>query len=271
MGDPKKHRKKYTTPAHPWRKERLDYENELKGIYGLKTKQEIYKMDSFLRRIKSQIKKLSSAHGNQAAKEKEQLVSRLKKLKLLGEDATTDAILGLNIENLMDRRFQSVVFKKGLATSMTQARQFIVHEHVLVGDKKITSPSYLITEAEEKTVEFNENSTLSKQDHPERIAASKDIKKEIEKSKLKKEPVDEDLDVPELVQPEEAVVIPLEDAEDIKVAVKDDEETKSSETVVSDDKLKSEDAKESPKEKLKEEATQSSGAASNDKPETEEK
>ena len=45
MGDPRKTRKKYDTPQHPWQKERMDQESVFLKEYGLKNKKEIWKMN----------------------------------------------------------------------------------------------------------------------------------------------------------------------------------------------------------------------------------
>ena len=41
MGDPRKARKQYRTPSHPWQKVRLEDESKLAVEYGLKNKKEI--------------------------------------------------------------------------------------------------------------------------------------------------------------------------------------------------------------------------------------
>lgn len=225
MGDPKKTRKKYSTPSHPWRKDRLEKEKELTKAYGLKNKKEIYKADSLLRRTKSQLKKLSSKRTEQAAKEKEQILTKLKKIDLINDTSSIDSVLGLEVKNLMDRRLQAIVLKKGLANSPKQARQFITHAHIMVGDKKVTSPCYIVPLSEEGQIGFSPSSSLSKDDHPERIIKKDNIKKELEKTKKKtaSKPVDQDLDMPEIPQPSKEVVISEEDALEIEKAVSKEE------------------------------------------------
>ena len=41
MGNPKRHRKKYSTPAHPWQRARIEEERELSKEYGFKNKKEM--------------------------------------------------------------------------------------------------------------------------------------------------------------------------------------------------------------------------------------
>lgn len=224
MGDPKKTRKKYSTPSHPWKRDRLEKEKELTQVYGLKNKKEIWIMDSLLRKTKSQMKKLGSKQTDQASKEKEQIFAKLKKMNLLNESSSMDSVLSLEIKNVMDRRLQSVVLRKGLANSTKQARQFITHAHILVDGKKVTSPSYLVSASEESNITFSSSSSLSKEDHPERIVQKNAIRKELEKTKKKTaKPVDQDLDMPEIPQPTKEVVISEEDATEIAKAVSKEE------------------------------------------------
>lgn len=187
MGDPKRIRKKYDTPSHPWIKSRIDDEKRLSKEFGTKNKKELWKMETILKKFKSQAKKLIALKTYQAAVEREHLFRRVKELGLVQGDVTYDAILSLSNDDVLARRLQSIVVKKELARSPKQARQFITHEHILVGDKVITSPSYLVTVAEEATVGFAVNSPFFREDHPERAIAKEDpaSKKVVEKEAKK--------------------------------------------------------------------------------------
>ncbi len=155
MGDPKKARKKYKTPAHPWKKAQIDEERELISKYGFKNKKEIWKMTTILQNIKRQMKSTIAKDNEQSRKEQKQLLRRLYELGMTtSATATEDEILGLGIENIIERRLQTILVRKGLAGSMRQSRQFITHHHVVVGDRKVTAPSYLVGRAEEKNVKF---------------------------------------------------------------------------------------------------------------------
>lgn len=168
MGDPKKIRKKYTPPSHPWQKARIESEKILVKEYGVKNKKEIWKMGAFLRSIHSQAKGLITATSNQAIKEKENLIKKLQHYGLVGPDTTIDQILGLTLHDIMNRRLQTLVVKKGLAKTVTQARQMITHKHIAVGEKKISSPSYLVTLEEEGIITYAPRSAFSNQEHVER-------------------------------------------------------------------------------------------------------
>jgi len=172
MGDPKKPRKKYSTPSHPWQQTRIIEENQLSKEYGLKNKVEIWKHKSMLSKITKQAKRLIALQGKQAEREKEQMFSRLARLGLLKAGGQIDDVLSLSVKDILERRLQTLAYRKGLARSMKQARQFIVHEHIAIGNKKIKSPSYLVSVAEENAISFAANSPLSSPDHPERFEKS---------------------------------------------------------------------------------------------------
>jgi small subunit ribosomal protein S4 len=173
MGDPKKIRKKYDTPSHPWIKSRIDEEREFKKEFGTRSKKEIWKAETLLKKFKSQAKKLIALSGPQAEIEKEHLFRRIKELGLAQGSITFDVILGLTVSDVLARRLQSVLVAKELARTVKQARQFIVHGHVLVNGKKITAPSYLVSVAEESSLSLSVGSSLLSEDHPERASPAR--------------------------------------------------------------------------------------------------
>ena len=69
---------------------------------------------------------------------------------------------------MLERRLQTVAYRKGLGNTPNQARQFVVHGHVTVDGQRVQAPSYKVEVAEESTVEFDENSPLADELHPER-------------------------------------------------------------------------------------------------------
>lgn len=181
MGDPGKQRKKYQVPPHPWSKERIDEESKLRYEYGTKNKKEIYRLNSLLRTFKAEAKKLIPLTSEQAELEEKHLLSKLQALKLLNQDAGLDDVLAISLNDLMERRTQTLLVRKGLARTIKQARQFITHKHILVKGRLITSPSTLLTLEQEGALEFISNSTLANPSHPER-----EIKKEEEAKPKKK-------------------------------------------------------------------------------------
>src|SRR3989338_9147506 len=173
MGDTKKFRKKYQTPAHPWNKARIEEEKVLVKEYGLVKKKEIQIATSFLKKYKDIAKKLIADPTLQGAKEKEQMLTKLKRLGLITEAAALDDVLDLDVKDILERRVQTLLFRKGLAKTPKQARQFITHGHVLIAGKAVTSPSTLVSIEGQNMITFKANSPLIDEEHPERISAAR--------------------------------------------------------------------------------------------------
>jgi small subunit ribosomal protein S4 len=152
MGDPKKPRAKYVTPRHPWRREDLLRELELIGTYGLRNKRELWRAETELSRIRRQARLLLAAPPSYRAKMESVLLNKLARLGLLGERATLDDILSLKVEDLLERRLQTIVWRKGLAKTPYHARQLITHRHVTIGGVVVTKPSYIVPRNEEDKI-----------------------------------------------------------------------------------------------------------------------
>ena len=177
MGDPKKFRKKYATPNHPWNGPRIEEERVWVSDYALKNKKEIYKIQAFLKKYKNIAKRLNADKSEQGQKEAAQVLSKLHLLGLLPVDPQLNMILNIQEKDVLERRLQSLVCRKGYARSMKQARQFIVHRHISIGGKEVTSPAYLVTVEDESKVEFKPKSALASEEHPERAASA--VKEEV--------------------------------------------------------------------------------------------
>ena len=59
---------------------------------------------------------------------------------------------GDNLLSLLERRLDNVLYRLKMATTRTQARQMIVHGLVLVNEKKVSSPSFLVSVGNEITL-----------------------------------------------------------------------------------------------------------------------
>ena len=172
MGEPKFSRARTQTPTHPWKQARIDEEHDLKERYGLKKvggMREIWKEKSALRRHRNQAMKLigrvDSSEGHYA-KEKEQLLDSLSKKGLLQTGAEIGDVLEINVEHMLSRRLQSVVYYKGLAPSMRAARNLIVHGHVCIGEQRMTVPGYHVLKEEEDSLQYSQNSPFIDPEHP---------------------------------------------------------------------------------------------------------
>lgn len=187
MGNPRKQRKSYKTPSHPWNKARIDEEKILVNEYGLKNKKELWKMHAILTLLKRQAKNLISAEGEQAEKEVQEFLERLARLNLINAGSKIEDVLELSTKDILERRLQTVLYRKGLAKSIKQARQFIVHGHVVVSGKKIAVPSYLVNADEASTVMFINKSNLADPEHPERVVKPKEVVSTVESTEEPKE------------------------------------------------------------------------------------
>ena len=174
MGYPGKCKKRFATPAHPWQAERIAEEGKVVRTYGLRNKREIRKAESAIRKYRRGTRKLLAESYESVATEvnehtkheKENILNSLKVKGILGADAQLDDILSLSIGSILDRRLQTQVCRQGLARTMKQARQFVVHGHITVANRKITIPSYIVNRVEESQIEYNVGSPLLNETHP---------------------------------------------------------------------------------------------------------
>jgi small subunit ribosomal protein S4 len=142
MGDPKKARKAYSRPRSPWRADQLAQELYLLGTFGLRNKRELWKAQTRLSSYRKQARVLLAATETVRLREERKLLDSLRRKGLIGAEATLDDILSLTVEDVLSRRLQSMVFKKGMALSPLHARQLVVHGHITVGERVITVPGY---------------------------------------------------------------------------------------------------------------------------------
>ena len=163
--------KRYETPNHPFQGERIAQEGDLLDRYGLKNKEELWRAQSELRSIRREARRLlGNAQGDAEAAQEAgaDFIARLRSIGILGENDDISEVLDLDVTDLLERRLQTVAYRKGLAHTPQQARQFIVHGHVTIGDERITIPSQMVDVDDEGLVAFDENSPLADELHPER-------------------------------------------------------------------------------------------------------
>jgi small subunit ribosomal protein S4 len=166
MGDPKKQRKKYDTPRFPWRTDILQEELKFLGQYGLRNKHELWRHETMLSNFRGIARSLIGRAPEDRKKMEGELLARLKKLGMLPETAVLDNILDLTVEDLLERRLQTIVFRKGLAKTVHQSRQLITHGHVAIGSRRVTIPSYIVTKEDETQIAYAPRSTMANPAHP---------------------------------------------------------------------------------------------------------
>ncbi len=169
MGDPKFPSKHYNTPSHPWQKNRIEQEKTLIHQYGLKNKREIWKANTKVRSMRRQARKLTAnASDEQAQKEKSLLLTKLNRLGMLEEGSGLEDILRMEPESFLDRRLQTQVYLQGLASTVKQARQLIIHGHISVDGAVNRVPGMIVTKLQEKMIRYSPLSALNSDLHPVR-------------------------------------------------------------------------------------------------------
>jgi small subunit ribosomal protein S4 len=166
LGDPKKQRKKFDTPRFPWQIDALDTELKLLGQYGLRNKREIWRHKTLLSKYRGIGRSLLGMSIEERTRQEKQLLDRLHRLGILPDTAALDDVLDMSLEDILERRLQTLVFRKGLAKSIQQARQFITHGHIAIEGRRASTPSYLVLKDEETKIAYDPKSPLTNPDHP---------------------------------------------------------------------------------------------------------
>jgi small subunit ribosomal protein S4 len=178
MGYPGKNHKSYQTPKRPFEKARIEEETRLVIEYGLRNKREVWKAKSYLRRYRKAARELlalmsTGADSRLFQAKMSALTEHLQRMGILGPEGDIDDVLALKVQQPLERRLQTVVYRKGLARSPKQARQFITHGHIAVAGRAVTIPGYLVTREEENAIGYYARSGLTNENHAERARIAK--------------------------------------------------------------------------------------------------
>ena len=166
MGDPKTPRRVWKKPKRPLNYDLMMDELKTLGTFGLKTKRELWKAQTELSRVRLQARSLLALRQDERERKEPILMQSLSKIGLVNEDSTLDDVLNLQVTDLLSRRLQTIAQKKLYFKTPYQARQAIVHGHIMIGDSVVTIPSYIVKTEEEVKIhlipESRFNETLSK-------------------------------------------------------------------------------------------------------------
>jgi small subunit ribosomal protein S4 len=147
----KRKHKIYSRPKTPFEKSRIDEEREIKEEFGLKNKKEIWRAEAKIKSFREKAKRLIPATNE----EQQKLFNNLNKIGLK-VDSIAD-ILALEKKDYLDRRLQTIIFKRKMANTIKQARQMITHKKILVNGKAVNSPSYIVPKDLENKLSVKEN------------------------------------------------------------------------------------------------------------------
>merc|ERR1712076_335841 len=155
--------KTFTTPRRPFEKERLDQELKLIGEYGLRNKREVWRVKYALAKIRKSARELLTLDEKEPKRlfEGNALLRRLVRIGVLDESKMKlDFVLGLRIEDFLERRLQTQVFKLGLAKSIHHARVLIRQRHIRVRKQVVNIPSFVVRLDSQKHIDFSLKSPL---------------------------------------------------------------------------------------------------------------
>jgi len=162
MGDPKTPRRIWKKPKRPLNYDLLMDELKTIGTFGLKTKRELWKARTELSRVRHQARSLLALGQDMREREEPILMNSLSKIGLVDKNSTLDNVLNLQVSDLLSRRLQTFVHKILYFKTPYQARQAVVHGHVMVGDRVVTIPSYKVKVEEESSIHLTPESSLIK-------------------------------------------------------------------------------------------------------------
>ncbi len=154
MGDIRRLKKHYSKPSHPFEGPRILEELEYLGRFGLRNKKEFWRHKSQLAHYRKLAREARTLSAEKSKLFINQIGSHLHRLGLIDENYSVDAILNLKIEDFLNRRLQTMVHKKGLAKTIYQARQLIIHGHIVVNGHMINTPSYIVPKEEEEKIGY---------------------------------------------------------------------------------------------------------------------
>ncbi|GLU12349.1 hypothetical protein SLE2022_290340 [Rubroshorea leprosula] len=150
--------KTFKKPRRPYEKERLDTELKLVGEYGLRCKRELWRVQYVLSHIRNAARDLLTLDEKDPRRmfEGEALLHRMNRYGLLDESQNKlDYVLALTVENFLEHRLQTLVFKLGLAKSIHHARVLIKQRHIRVGRQLVNIPSFMVRVDSQKHIDFS--------------------------------------------------------------------------------------------------------------------
>ncbi|KAM0094314.1 ribosomal 40S subunit protein S9B [Aspergillus fumigatus] len=134
-----------------------DSELKIIGEYGLRNKREVWRVQLTLSKIRRAARELLTLDEKDPKRlfEGNALIRRLVRIGVLDESRMKlDYVLALRVEDFLERRLQTCVYKLGLAKSIHHARVLIKQRHIRVGKQIVNVPSYMVRLDSQKHIDF---------------------------------------------------------------------------------------------------------------------
>jgi len=234
MGDPKTPRRVWKKPKRPLNYDLMMDELKTLGTFGLKTKKELWKTQTELSRVRLQARSLLALRQEERQRKEPILIQSLSKIGLVDQNSTLDDVLNLQVNDLLARRLQTMAQRKLFFKTPYQARQAIVHGHIMIGDSVVTIPSYVVKTEEETKIrlipESRFNETLSKPESDLGSPETENLESEInDHSKNEEPPVKQDAEKESPVKQDAEKESPVKQDAEKESPVKQDAEKESTE------------------------------------------
>ena len=157
------YRKTSKNPKKPFDKDRLVNELRIVGFYGLRNKREMWRVQLTLAKLRKAARQLLTLPEADARRqfEGDALIRRIVRLGLLKEnERQLDYVLGLTINQFMERRLQTLVAQRKLANSVHHARVMIRQRHIAIGKQMVNIPSFMVRVSSEQHIQIAPTSVI---------------------------------------------------------------------------------------------------------------
>lgn len=149
--------KNFARPRKAFEISRIKNEDQLVEKYGLKNKREIWKTSTKIGYFRHRAMDLAKA----PLEEQKVLFGKLNAIGL--KVSSIAEVLALTLENLLERRFQTIVYHKKIAATARHARQLIAHKLILIDGRVCNVPGYIVSVAEESKISIKKVAKPAKQ------------------------------------------------------------------------------------------------------------
>ena len=123
----------------------------------MRNKREIWRISLVLSKIRRAARELLKLDAKDPKRlfEGNALIRRLVRIGVLDESRMKlDYVLALKLEDFLERRLQTCVYKLGLAKSIHHARVLIKQRHIRVGKQIVNVPSFMVRLDSQKHIDF---------------------------------------------------------------------------------------------------------------------